>query len=323
MTCSHIRNLPKDDPPTYDHLNPTVLDKPTYLMNVPFSLSAEVPNNVWMTDVKAEARHIDINKAINQFLQLYHYMASEALVYLLPTPQVTGLQDLVYSANMGVVLEHMPDKNTVVLSNFKTEVRRPETKVGREFFHAMGYHVVDPPWFFEGDAELKHLHDNVYAGGYGIRSDRRAYDWMNEQFDMRVIALEETEPYLYHLDCTVCPLTREDTLVCTEMYTPQELKQLEQVTNIVDVSMDDCFSGICNSVRLGNSLLNASNIHEMKSSDEYYEEERHKNRTLEDLAVRFAFEVSFFNLSEFLKSGALLSCMVMHLNRKSFDITLM
>jgi N-dimethylarginine dimethylaminohydrolase len=308
--------------PGYDHLNPTVLDKPAYLMNVPFSLSADVPNNVWMAEMKEEARRVDINKAINQFLQLYHYMAADALVYLLPTPRVEGLQDLVYSANMGVVLEHLPDKNTVVLSNFKTPVRRPETEVGRQFFEAMGYHVIEPPWFFEGDAELKHLHGNTYVGGYGIRSDKRAYEWMQEQFQMQVIQLEETEPYLYHLDCTVFPLTHEETLVCTGMYTPEELKQLEAVTNIIDVSVDDCFSGICNSVRLGNSILNASNIHEMKTSDDYYQEERHKNRSLEDIAVRYAFEVSFFNLSEFMKSGALLSCMVMHLNRKSFNISL-
>ena len=322
MTCTRVSNLPQEAGRIYDHLNPTVLDKPAYLMNVPFSLSAEVPNNIWMTEMKQEARRIDINKAINQFLQLYHYMASDALVYLLPTPRVEGLQDLVYSANIGVMLEHTQDKNTVVLSNFKTSVRRPETEIGRTFFTSMGYQVVDPPWFFEGDAELKHLHGNVYVGGFGIRSDRRAYEWMRDEYQMQIIELEETEPYLYHLDCTVFPLTREETLVCTEMYTPEEIKRLETVTNIVDVSVDDCFSGICNSVRLGNSILNASNIHEMKSTDEYYEDEKHKNRTLEDIAVRYAFEVSFFNLSEFMKSGALLSCMVMHLNRKSFDISL-
>lgn len=323
MTCTKIRSMASNgEPQEFDHLNPTALGKPAYLMNVPFSLSAEVPNNIWMSEMKDEARRIDINKAINQFLQLYHFMAADALVYLLPTPRVEGLQDLVYSANMGVVLEHLLDKNTVVLSNFSTEVRRPETEVGRQFFAAMGYHIFTPPWFFEGDAELKHLHDNIYVGGYGIRSDKRAYEWMSEQLQMEIILLQETEPYLYHLDCTVFPLTHEDTLVCTEMYSPEELKQLEAVTNIVDVSVDDCFSGICNSVRLGNSLLNASNIHAMKTTDEYYAEEKHKNRTLEDIAIRYAFEVSFFNLSEFMKSGALLSCMVMHLNRKSFEIPL-
>ena len=34
-------------------------------------------------------------------------MASDAVVYLLPTPKFPGLQDLVYCANMGVVLEHI------------------------------------------------------------------------------------------------------------------------------------------------------------------------------------------------------------------------
>ena len=305
------------------NINPTSLDKAAYLLNVPFSLAADVVNNAWMQELDEKHRHIDIKKAINQFLQLYHFMAAEAVVYLLPTPRVSGLQDLVYCANMGVVLEEQSDNTTVILSNFSTEVRAPEIQVGKAFFELMGYQTVIPPYHFEGEAELKHLHDNIYLGGYGIRSDKRAYDWMAEQYGVNIIALEETEPYLYHLDCTVFPLTREDTLVCTEMYTAAEIRRIEKVTNIVDVSVDDCFSGVCNNVRLGNSLLNASHIHEMKSTDEYYNEEKQKNRKLEDLATQYAFELSFFNLSEFLKSGALLSCMVMHLNRKSYELVLM
>ena len=305
--------------PPMSSINPTALDKPAYLLNVPFSLSADISNNAWMAEMKEDERKVDIRKAINQFLQLYHFMASDAVVYLLPTPKLPGLQDLVYCANMGVALEHTPDKNTVVLSNFSAENRRPETEVGRQFFDLMGYEVVVPPHHFEGDAELKHLYDNIYIGGYGTRSERQAYEWMSEQFDMQIIMVEEVEPYLYHLDCTVFPLT----LVCTEMYTADEISQIEAVSNIIDVSLDDCFSGICNSIRLGNSILNASNIYEMKSTDEYYEEEKHKNRSLEDIASRYAFELSFFNLSEFLKSGALLSCMVMHLNRKSYDLVLL
>ena len=303
--------------------NLAILDKPAYLLNVPFSLAADVANNAWMAEMKDNERIVDIRKAINQFLQLYHFMASDAVVYLLPTPKLPGLQDLVYCANMGVVLEHVPEKNIIILSNFSAENRKSETQVGKQFFELMGYNTFMPPHHFEGDAELKHLHDNVYIGGYGTRSEKQAYSWMAEQFDMNIIPVEEVEPYLYHLDCTVFPLTREDTLICTEMYTNEEIKQIEAVTNIVDVSVDDCFSGICNSIRLGNSILNASNIYEMKATDEFYEEEKHKNRTLEDIAARFAFEVSFFNLSEFLKSGALLSCMVMHLNRKSYDLVLL
>ena len=303
-------------------LNPTSLDKPSFLMNVPFSLAADVPNNVWMEELAADKRQVDMHRAINQFMQLYHYMAAEALVYLLPTPAQPGLQDLVYSANTGIVLEHLPEPDTVVLSNFTTEVRRPETPVAQHFFDAMGYNVVTPPHHFEGEAELKHLYDNVYIGGYGIRTERRAHEWLESEFDMQVVKLEETDPHLYHLDCTIFPLTRDDTLVCTEMYTKAEVAAIEQVTNIIDVSADDCYSGICNSVRLGNLLLNASNIHEMRRNNPDYGYERDKNRRLEDIAADHGFEVAFFNLSEYLKSGAVLSCMVMHLNRKSYDIAL-
>ena len=302
---------------------PTRLEQPAYLMNVPFSLSAEVANNVWMEEIKESDRRIDTRRAINQFMQLYHFMAAEGLVVLLPTPRSDGLQDLVYCANMGAVLEHLDEPETMVLSRFCSQVRIPEEDVGEQFFSEMGYRVVKCPHCFEGEAELKHLHDNVYAGGYGIRSDVAAYDWMEETFDMQVVRLRETEPHLYHLDCTVFPLTPEDTLVCTELYSREELSQLEAATHVIDVSADECFSGICNCVRLGNTLLNASNIHELSSSDPLYRDELAKNRKLEDIATRNAFEVAYFNLDEFMKSGALLSCMVMHLNRKSYALALM
>lgn len=303
-------------------LNPTSLESPAYLLNVPFSLNAGEANNVWMEELKPEERHVDRRKAVNQFLQLYNFMAAESVVYLLPTPRLQGLQDLVYTANLGVVIDHLPDHNTIILSNFSSKVRIPETQVGKEFFEQMGYETLISPFHFEGEAELKHLHGNVYLGGYGTRSDKRSYEWMEEQFDMKIIPLKESDPYLYHLDCTVFPLTREETLVCTEMYTQEEVKQIEAVTNIIDITPDDVYSGLCNSLRMGNIILNASDIHEMKRSNPYYENERQKNRLLEDIAAKYAFEIAFFNLSEFLKSGALLSCMVMHLNRRSYDLRL-
>jgi len=303
-------------------MNPTTLERPAYLLNVPFSLQAQTPNNIWMEELKSGERHIDMKKAVNQFMQLYNFLAAESVVYLLPTPRLQGLQDLVYTANLGIVLEHLPDHNTVVLSNYSSQVRVPETEVGEFFFKEMGYETAIPPYHFEGEAELKHLYGNVYVGGYGIRSDKRAYEWMEEQFDMKIIKLQETDPYLYHLDCTVFPLTQEEVMVCTKMYTKEEIKQIEAVSNIIDVGEDEAFFGICNSVRMGNILLNASNIHEMKRSDEYYEGERRKNRLLEDISVQYGFETAFFNLSEYMKSGALLSCMVMHLNRRSYELIL-
>jgi N-dimethylarginine dimethylaminohydrolase len=302
--------------------NPTQLDHPSFLLCFPFSFSTEVPNNPWMKDLDEERRRPDFKRSAVQFLELYRYLSSEALVYVLPTPRDARLQDLVYAANLGVVLTHLDDKNTVVISNFTSEPRRGETRVGVDFFRQMGYEVSVPPTKFEGEAELKHLFGNVYVGGYGIRSEEETYAWMEKSFDMQVVKLRLTDPYLYHLDCLIFPITKENTLVCTELLEPEEVLQLEKVTNIIDVSAEEAYSGICNSVRLPKVVLNSSHLHELKKGSEDYQHELQKNRKLEDIAANLALEVCFFNLSEYHKSGALLSCMVMHLNRRAYEIAL-
>jgi N-dimethylarginine dimethylaminohydrolase len=187
----------------------------------------------------------------------------------------------------------------------------------------MGYAVHVAPAKFEGEAELKHLYDDVFVGGYGIRSEAATYDWMERTFGIKIIRLREVEEYLYHLDCSIFPITRENTLVCTELFTKRELAELERHTNVIPVSADDAFSGICNSVRMPKLVLNASHIHDLKAGTEDYRFELQKNRRLEDIASNLALEVNYFNLSEFHKSGALLSCMVMHLNRHSYGFSLL
>jgi N-dimethylarginine dimethylaminohydrolase len=303
-------------------LNPTQLDRPAFLMNFPFSYATNHANNAWMKEIRNSDRKPDYLRAAIQFLAVYQNISADSLVYLLPTPPGQDLQDLLYTANLGIVLDHLPDKNTVVISNFTSAPRRGETPLGVKFFQDMGYDVHVAPARFEGEAELKHLYDNVYVGGYGIRSERETYDWMEEKFDMKVIKLREVEPYLYHLDCSIFPITRENALVCTEVFSKKELAELGKHTNIIPVTADEAFTGICNSVRLPNQVLNSSNIHELKVGTEDYKFELQKNRKLEDIAANLALEVSYFNLSEFLKSGALLSCMVMHLNRACYKIAL-
>lgn len=302
--------------------NPTSLVHPAFLVSAPFAFRTDVPNNAWMRDLPDDQRKADPDRSMAQFLELYRALSGDALVYVLPTPSGGGMQDLVFTANLGIVLEHLPEQNTVVVSRFSEPTRGAETAVGVQFFEAMGYRVHVCPHHFEGEAELKHLRDNVYVGGYGTRSARESYEWMEREFDMEIVPLRMNDPYLYHLDCSVFPLTREQTLVCTEQYSATELRALEKHTEVVPVTTDAAMSGICNTVRLHNTLLNASNIHELKAGSEDYEHELAKNRALEDIAARTGFEVCLFNLDEYTKAGALLSCMVMHLNRRSYDYAL-
>ena len=146
---------------------------------------------------------------------------------------------------------------------------------------------------------------------------------MEKNFDMEVIKVAMTDEYLYHLDCSIFPLNTDQTLVCTELYDPEELRAIEQHTEIIDVDVEDALGGMTNSVRMGNMILCASNISEMKKTHEYYEGEVHKIKSLEKICSDAGMEPVIFNLSEYMKSGAMLSCMVMHLNRVDHSKTLL
>jgi len=292
---------------------PSQLHLQSYVMNFPFTLSTSDPNNIWMQELTDDELAINRPKAYKQFMDLYNFMAGQSLVHLLPSEG--NFQDQVYVANLGLQLSHLKDKNTILLSNYSSDPRKGEELVGEKFFKMMGYDTHIAPHKWEGEADIKHLYDNVYVGGYGIRSNIKTYEWMEENFDMNILKVAMTDEYLYHLDCSIFPLNEYKTLVCTELYDEDEIKMLEKHTEIIDVDVDNALCGMTNSVRMGNMILCASNIAELKKSHEYYEGEKNKIAALEKICSNEGMEPVIFNLSEFMKSGAMLSCMVMHLNR--------
>ena len=300
---------------------PSQLPIQSYVMNFPFTISTDDPNNIWMKEMSEKELELNRPKAYKQFMDLYNFMAGQSLVHVLPSEG--NFQDLVYVANLGLHLPHICDDNHILLSNYTSPPRQGEEYVGEKFFNQMGYKTTISPYKWEGEADIKYLYDNVYIGGYGIRSDIKTYKWMEENFDMNIIKVKMVDEYMYHLDCSIFPLNSDKTMVCTELYDTLELKQMEKHTEIIDIDVEDSMYGMANSVRLGNMILCASNISELKKSHEYYEGEKHKIESLEKICSQQGMEPVIFNLSEYMKSGAMLSCMMMHLNRVDHFKTLL
>ena len=300
---------------------PSQLPIQSFVINFPFSLSTADPNNIWMQELTDKELIINKPKAYKQFMDLYNFVAGGAVVNLLPSEG--NFQDQVYVANLGIYLPHIKNENHIILSNFTSDPRKGEELVGEKYFNQIGYKTAISPFKWEGEADLKYLYGNKYIGGYGIRSDIKAYEWMEEQYGMDILKVEMVDEYLYHLDCSIFALNNNQTLVCTELFEEEELIEMEKYTEIIDIDVDDAFGGITNSVRLGNMLMCASNISELKKSHEYYEGEVHKIKTLEKICGDAGMEPVIFNLSEYMKSGAMLSCMMMHLNRVDHNRTLL
>lgn len=288
------------------------LKSPSYAMCFPFNLDTKNPNNIWMKEMTSDELKINKNKAYRQFFDLYNFLAGSGCVTLIPN--IEGLQDQVYTANVGCYLPHIKDRNVILLSNFTSSPRVGEEIPADLHFKALGYETFKSPYKWEGEADLKYLKDNIYICGYGQRTELATHKWMKDNFDMNIISVEMVDEYLYHLDCSIFPLSQNKTMICTELFAPEELKEIEKYSELVDVDSDAAYSGICNSVRMGNTILCASNINELKAKDENYLVEKHKIATLEHICAKEGMEPILFNLSEYMKSGAMLSCCVMQLN---------
>jgi N-dimethylarginine dimethylaminohydrolase len=281
---------------------PAKLTTPTFLMNFPFTVDNRSPNNVLMEPHKDAKYNYDA--AFAQFLDLYHSVCQDSLVYLLPSEG--NYQDQPYVANLGCYLPHIKDKDVILLANFKSEPRKGEDKVGKKLFRSMGYKVHQPPFCWEGEADLKYIRDNIYVAGYGQRTDLKAHQWMRDHFGMDVIGVEMTDPRLYHLDCLFFPLTSHKALVATSVLSRDSVKKLEQVVEIVEVPDKFVFDGWTNNVRIGNRI--------------YHSPARTEGSVgaAKELFVSLGFEPVIIDLWEFEKSGADLSCMIMHLNYQNY-----
>lgn len=315
-----------------DYLNIAAIELPAFLLNAPLSMSADVPNNYLMERKTAEQRCVNRHEALRQFHELYSFMSSYALVYLLPSRP--GLQDQSSVSNLAVVLPHLPEC-TVVVSRFRSVPRIEESAVGMEFFRMMNFSVHRPPeylndefapedareWsksehkiFFEGEADLKYIKDNLYIGAYNLRTSRSAHYWLANSFNMEIIPVRLCDERLFHLDCAVLPVTEEIMVACTEVLDEPALHRLEDVVEIIDVPIDAAAFGITNSLLLDKYFLYSSDIEDLSRTDPDYPIETAKIELLESICGQINREPVMFNMSEFYKSGAALSCLLMPLN---------
>lgn len=292
---------------------------PVLLMNLPLSLSAQVPNNAYMEEMSPSKREVCFDLAITQFISLYKHIAQHAIVYLLPS--TPGFQDQPYVSNLGLVLPHC-EEDTVIISRFRSTTRIGEDRIGADFFELMNFTVVRPPEtfeaepvYFEGEADLKHIQGNLYIGAHGMRTSRNALTWAAERFEMKIIPFRITDPYLYHLDCCCLRITEEAVLLCTSLADRICIRAIEQHCEIIDVSLEHARAGITNSLLLPGEVLCDSAIAEIGKESHAYSVEKTKIKCLENICSRFGLTLRVFCMSEFYKSGALLSCLIMHIKQ--------
>jgi arginine dihydrolase len=282
-----------------------------YLMCAPHFLSNTVPNNPMMADLARHFPQVDRAAALTQFEAVRRFVCRYAHVQLLPP--VDGLQDLTYVSNLGICVQRETTR-TIVLSNFRSEPRRGEEQVGNRFFRAQGLRTVMAPPYFEGEADLKRLSPTCYVGGYGLRTSRAVLRWFARRFDVEVLECELTNPYLYHLDCVLMPLG-DELLVATEQVRPNTLRELEKRIGIVHVPTRAALAGATSCLQLADHLLCDDNRALFAQLPELRAFEQEKLQFLEALCPSRNLTLVPFQMTEFIKSGASMSCLFMKLGQ--------
>lgn len=175
-----------------------------FLVCPPDFFGVEYEINPWMQ----LNNRVDHGRAVQQWCALMHVLEHDVGVALERVPPVSGLPDLVFTANAGIVVGR-----TAVLSHFRYPERRPEEAHFEKWFRGHGYDIVtvEEDLYFEGAGDLLGFPE-YWFGGYRPRSDIRVFPIISERFHQEIIPLELVDSRFYHLDTCFCPLSGGELL---------------------------------------------------------------------------------------------------------------
>lgn len=264
-------------------------DRPTILMCPPDFYGIEYEINPWMN----RQRGSDVARARHQWKSLYDILVSLGVDVRLMTP-VPGLPDLVFTANAGLVW-----RDRVFLPTFRHGPRQGETPLDDAWFRHAGFETTSLPagWNFEGAGDALFCGETLF-GGYLIRSDALALQWLGAQVGCRVIPLQLIDDRYYHLDTCFCPLTATEAIYFPPAFDDYARQALvEHVPLLVPVASTEAARFACNAVVVGRQVVLNTGCPELEAT-----------------LGRMGFTPHPTPLEEFIKAGGSAKCLTLRLD---------
>lgn len=216
------------------------------LMCPPVYFSIEYQINPWMKE------HINQQKAKKQWEDLKRTFESLGAKVSLLEP-VKYLPDMVFTADQGAVYDHI-----FIKSNFRHKERQRESLYTVDWFRKRGFTIVELPSFayFEGRGDLAFFGDVILIG-IGFRTTPEAAPIIGKLFGKRVVVLQLTDPYFYHLDTALCVLPNNTLLLYEKAFDQAALQAIRglNASRIISIQHRDARKLACNSTVYGNTIV--------------------------------------------------------------------
>jgi N-dimethylarginine dimethylaminohydrolase len=207
---------------------------------------------------------------------------------------VEGLPDLVFTANAGIV-----NGRQFIPSNFRHPQRRGENEPDAAWFAGHGWRVDHLPEGVnhEGAGDALPFGD-VEVSAYPWRSDARSHAEVARLTGATVLSVELTDPRLYHLDLTFCPLDGRRAIVAPAAWSEASRRALgELVPQALALDLDETLDFTANSVVVGTTVVMSSCPPRV-------------GRQLE----AWGFDVVVVDVTEFQKAGGGVRCLTLALD---------
>jgi N-dimethylarginine dimethylaminohydrolase len=146
-----------------------------------------------------------------------------------------GLEDMVFAANQIFFGEKPGYGKFAVPSRMVYESRHREVPFYTEWCRAHDYRIINLDFgedYLEGHGDLLWHPDGLRIyGAYGFRSTRGGIEkFSSAMSDMSipVVPLELVDPYCYHLDTCLCPLSKEAALIFAGGFSSEALETIHK-----------------------------------------------------------------------------------------------
>jgi N-dimethylarginine dimethylaminohydrolase len=207
-----------------------------------------------------------------------------------------GLPDMVFTANAGIVCG-----TKAIVSRFRHPERQLEEGYFAQWFREHGYEIFRMPesLYFEGAGDLLGFGD-VWFGGYGFRSEIRAYPFVGGLTGWEILPLQLIDPRFYHLDTCFCPLSQGDLLWfpgAFDQYAQAVIRDRVHESKRIEVPESEAVRFACNAVCIGTHVVVPDGC----------------PQTMERLTAR-GYQPHPVALTEFLKAGGAAKCLTLALD---------
>ncbi|MFT3762744.1 MAG: arginine deiminase-related protein [Pseudoxanthomonas sp.] len=264
------------------------------LMCPPTHFAVDYEINPWM---RGQLHQADRGRAQAQWDALAAIVGRLAAVETVAP--ATGLPDMPFAANAGLVLE-----DAFVPSRFRHAERQGEEALFTAWFTERGYRIVPLPAGIDfegaGDALFDRGLPRLLWMGHGHRSDAEAAPALARLLDVEVVPLRLVDPRFYHLDTCFCPLRGGWLLYFPEAFDDAARARIEArvpAAKRIVVGEEDALAFACNAVNLGDAvILN-------RAGD-----------ALKSALSAAGFEAVETPLDEFLKAGGSAKCLTLRLD---------